>query len=55
MASAKTELIQIRIAPEEKTAVKELCAKYGLTVSAAVSFILRASIARDELPFVQKV
>ena len=47
---AKSELIQVRISPEDKAAAKELCAKYGITVSAAVSLFLKMAINQGELP-----
>lgn len=50
---AKSELIQVRVAPEDKAAAKELCAKYGLTVSAAVSLFLKAAINQGVIPFAE--
>lgn len=47
---AKSELIQVRVSPEDKAAAKELCAKYGLTVSAAVSLFLKTAINQGALP-----
>lgn len=50
---AKSELIQIRVSPEDKAAAKELCAKYGLTVSAAVSLFLKTAINQGIIPFAE--
>lgn len=49
---AKSELIQVRMSPEDKAAAKELCARYGLTVSAAVSLYLKTAINQGVLPLV---
>ena len=40
------------MSPEDKAAAKELCARYGLTVSAAVSLYLKTAINQGALPLV---
>ncbi len=48
----KDDLIQVRISAEDKAKAKELCSRYGMTVSSAVSLILTQSVKNGQLPYI---
>ncbi len=46
-----TATIQIRISVEDKKILKKICAKQGLTISAAVRMFLSECVRLGRLPF----
>ena len=48
---AKTDQIQVRVSSNDKERAKELFARYGLNVSAAVNLFIKRSLQEGRLPF----
>lgn len=49
---AKTEVIRVRVTPEEKEQFMAACDRCGLTGSAALGMLIRQFLQTDGLPFV---
>ena len=47
---AKTDQIQVRVSSHDKERAKDLFARYGLNVSAAVNLLIKRSLQEGRLP-----